>query len=122
MQTIGASIASATTGALAIVSFLVPVSPAFSIQLGPKRVLSTTGSDRATRYVQSNKTVTLHDISHVTWLDSNFASKVTSFNSSTQLWSNTKTIGTGYDNHGGPAIAVDGDGYLHAIFGPHVGP
>ena len=99
----------------------MPLSAA-AIGMTPCRVLSTNGSDRATRLVQANKIVTYEGKTHVAWLDWLADSKISTFDINSGLWSPTTTIGTGQDNHGGPALAVDSNGYLHTIFGPHAGP
>jgi hypothetical protein len=91
----------------------------FAIQAGPRRILSTNGSDRATRLVQSNKIVSLDDKTHVTWLDFDNKVQISSLDKDTGVWSATKTIGIAQDNHGPAALSMDSDGYLHAIFGPH---
>ena len=32
------------------------------------------------------------------------------------------TVGEAYDNHGGPALSVDSEGYLHIVYHPHHHP
>jgi hypothetical protein len=94
-------------------------SVASALEMSPRKVLSTNGSDRATRLVQSNKIATLDGISHVSWLDFDNKVQIASYDSAIDQWSGTTTIGVGQDNHGPASIAMDSEGYLHAIFGPH---
>jgi len=85
-------------------------------------LLSEQGCGRATGYAEANKIVTFGDHTHVTWLDSpaeGFRVRVRTLNRMTGEWSPTSTIGEGYDNHGGPALTVDREGYLHIVYFPH---
>lgn len=94
-------------------------SPAFEVN-----TISTQGSGRATGYVESNKIVTIGDRTHVTWLDSDdtgFRVRIRTLDRTTGLWSDTVTLGDAHDNHGGPAITVDSQGFLHVIYYPHSG-
>lgn len=88
-------------------------------------VLSTAGSGRATAYAEQNKIVTVGDKTHVVWLDadeSGFWVRGRTLTRSTGAWSETVTIGSGQDNHGGPALTVDSEGYLHVFYYPHHEP
>jgi len=84
--------------------------------------LSARGSTRATFYPQSNKVVTLDGRTHVGWLDSISEIMVAGYDHGSGRWDESVKVGTGYDNHGGPALTCDSEGYLHIIFGPHHGP
>jgi hypothetical protein len=90
-----------------------------ALEMTPRKVLSTYGSDRATRLVQSNKIATLDGITHVSWMDFDDKVQINSYNAALDEWSGTSTIGIGQDNHGPASIAFDSEGYIHAIFGPH---
>jgi len=81
--------------------------------------LSEQGSTRATRYTQSNKIVTLDGKTHVAWLDAGSRTMIRTCDANVGQWSETVHVGTGRDNHGGPALTCDSQGYLHILFGPH---
>lgn len=93
-------------------------------------LLSSNGSGRATAYEQTNKIVTSENKTHVAWLNSDtvdpesksLAVQIRTLNHKTNKWSETYTIGHAYDNHGGPALAIDSKGFLHAVYHPHHGP
>ena len=85
-------------------------------------VLSAHGCGRATAYPQENKIVTLGDAVHVAWLDSvadGFRVRIRTLDRASGTWSETHTIGEAYDNHGGPALVNDSQGYLHVAYYPH---
>jgi hypothetical protein len=85
-------------------------------------LLSEQGCGRATGYAEANKIVTDGDRTHVTWLDSppeGFRVRVRTLDRSSSQWSPAHTVGDAYDNHGGPALAVDSRGYLHIVYYPH---
>lgn len=85
-------------------------------------VLSKQGCGRATGYAEANKIVTLGEKTHVAWLDSppeGFRVRVRTLDRRTAQWSPTYTVGEAYDNHGGPALSVDGKGFLHIVYYPH---
>lgn len=84
--------------------------------------LSRRGSTRATAYAMSNKIVTRGDHTHVAWLDHVAHIRICSLDRKTSSWGPIQTVGTGVDNHSGPALAADADGFLHIVFGPHHGP
>ncbi len=83
------------------------------------KLLSEHGSTRATNYRTSNKIVTFAGKTHVSWLDSVSETMVASFDHATGSWTVPVKVGTGIDNHGGPALTCDSSGYLHIVFGPH---
>jgi len=88
-------------------------------------LVSQDGSGRATGYAETNKIITWGDTTHVAWLDctaSGFEVRMRSFDRITGQWSPTYTIGAAEDNHGGPALAVDSEGYLHIAYYPHHEP
>ena len=88
-------------------------------------LLSGSGSGRATAYAKTNKIITAAGRTHVGWLDSTddgFAIRIRTWTRDTDRWSPTYTLGTASDNHGGPALAIDSEGFLHVVYGPHHGP
>ena len=85
-------------------------------------LLSEHGCGRATGYAEASKIVRWKHKVHVGWLDSvdgEFQVRVRTFDRSNATWSETYTIGPAYDNHGGPAMTVDSNGYLHIAYYPH---
>jgi len=86
------------------------------------KIISERGSTRATRYAVTNKIVTLDGKTHIAWLDSISDTMVITYNHANGAWSRPVKVGTGTDNHGGPALLCDSEEYLHIIFGPHHGP
>jgi hypothetical protein len=85
-------------------------------------LLSEQGCGRATGYAEANKIVTSGDHTHVAWLDSppeGFRVRVRTLDRRTGEWSSTHTVGEGYDNHGGPALTIDSEGFLHIVYYPH---
>lgn len=88
-------------------------------------LLSDQGCGRATGYAEANKIVTVGNRTHVAWLDSppeGFRVRAKTLDRSTGQWSPTYTVGEAYDNHGGPALAVDSHGFLHIAYYPHHHP
>ena len=86
------------------------------------QLLSAHGCGRATAYPQENKIVTLDDRVHVAWLDSvadGFRVRIRTLDRGSGTWSETHTIGEAYDNHGGPSLVCDSQGYLHVAYYPH---
>jgi len=88
-------------------------------------LLSSTGSGRATAYIESPKVITYQGKTHVAWLDTpaeGFRVKVRTLDRATGEWSETVTVGEAIDNHGGPALTIDGEGYLHIVYFSHHHP
>lgn len=88
-------------------------------------LLSDVGCGRATGYAEANKIVTVGNRTHVAWLDSpseGFRVRVRTLNRENREWSPVYTIGEAHDNHGGPALTVDSEGYLHIAYFPHHHP
>ena len=88
-------------------------------------LLSEHGCGRATGYAEANKIVTFGDRTHVAWLDSppeGFRVRIRTLDHSTGEWSRTYTLGAAQDNHGGPALTIDSDGFLHIVYSPHHHP
>ncbi len=88
-------------------------------------LLSQHGCGRATGYAETNKIVTLDGKTHVAWLDSQgdrFHVRVRTLDRRSGAWSETRTVGEAYDNHGGPALTVDSEGFLHVMYYPHHHP
>lgn len=88
-------------------------------------LLSETGSGRATAYAETNKIVTIGNKTHAAWLDSvgeKFFIRIRTLDHETNTWSPVYTVGETYDNHGGPALTADSEGYLHIVYYPHHHP
>lgn len=88
-------------------------------------ILSETGSGRATAYIESSKIVTFHGKTHVAWLDTppeGFRIKIRTRDHDTGAWSEAVTVGEAVDNHGGPALTIDREGYLHIVYFSHHHP
>lgn len=92
------------------------------LQIDLSKILSERGSTRATRYAVTNKIVTLQEGTHVAWLDSISETMVATYDHADGRWGDPVRVGSGKDNHGGPALLADSEGYLHIFFGPHHGP
>ena len=90
-------------------------------------LLSTEGSDRGTAYNISGKIVRRGHRLFVGWLDAAAARggaariRLGVCDVETGELIRTLTLGEGVDNHCGPAIALDGNGRLHALVGAHHG-
>lgn len=97
-----------------------------TLPIRDRSALSERGCGRATAYAESNKVVTIAGTTHAGWLDveegGEFRVRLRSYDHETEEWGPTRTIGPAEDNHGGPALAVDGSGRLHVVYGPHHGP
>jgi hypothetical protein len=88
-------------------------------------LLSEAGCGRATAYHESSKIITWQGRTHVTWLDTpaeGFRVQIRTLDHATGQWSPMYTIGDAADNHGGPALTIDGQGYLHVIYYSHHHP
>jgi hypothetical protein len=88
-------------------------------------LLSKLGCGRATGYAEANKIVTAADKTHVAWLDSppeGFRVRIATLDRKTGMWSPTYTVGDAKDNHGGPALTIDSQGYLHIVYYTHHNP
>jgi hypothetical protein len=88
-------------------------------------LLSAEGSGRATAYLESNKIITYQGKTHVAWLDTpaeGFRIRLRTLDYATGQWSQIWTIGEAADNHGGPALTVDAQGYLHVVYYSHHHP
>jgi hypothetical protein len=88
-------------------------------------ILSGEGSGRATAYLESGKIVTHGGRTHVCWLDrppEGFRVRVRSLDHSSGEWGPTVTVGVAHDNHGGPALTMDDDGFLHIVYHAHHHP
>jgi hypothetical protein len=90
-----------------------------------RAIVSKEGSGRATAYSEQHKIITVENKTHVVWLDadeSRFLVRGRTLDRTTGQWSAVVTIGEAQDNHGGPSLAVDGEGYLHVVYYPHHQP
>ena len=88
-------------------------------------ILSEDGCGRATGYAEFNKIISFGGKTHVSWLDSKdggFVVKVRTLDRETGQWSPTYSVGEAYDNHGGPSLVRDSEGYLHIVYYPHHHP
>ena len=95
---------------------------AAELEIVSETVLSTNGSTRGSAYGSASKIVTLGDKTHVAWLDTKSATMIQTYHHGTGDWLPAVHVGSGLDNHGGPALCADSRGYLHIVFGPHHGP
>ena len=93
--------------------------PDETMEIAEIKLLSEHGSTRATRYAGTNKIVTIDGRTHVAWLDSISNTMVATYDHTSGQWGQPVNVGSGTDNHGGPALTCDRRGYLHVIFGPH---
>ena len=89
------------------------------LEVAQVKLLSEHGSTRATRYAGTNKIITIDGKTHIAWLDSISNSMVATYDHASGQWGQAVKVGSGTDNHGGPALTRDSRGYLHIIFGPH---
>jgi hypothetical protein len=90
-----------------------------------RSLLSTEGSGRATAYIESPKIITFKGRTHATWLDTppeGFRIRIRTLDHETGAWSEAVTIGEADNNHGGPALTVDEDGFLHVLYYSHHHP
>lgn len=88
-------------------------------------ILSKTGCGRATGYAEANKIITHDGKTHAAWLDSaegGFHVRIRTLDLATKAWGETITVGGAVDNHGGPALTIDRQGFLHIVYGPHHHP
>jgi hypothetical protein len=89
-------------------------------------LLSSQGCGRATGYSEANKIITHDGKTHVSWLDSiegkGFQVRVRTLDHASGEWSEPVTIDEAFDNHGGAALALDSDGFLHICYYPHHHP
>ena len=95
------------------------------VGFGQGELISSTGSGRATAYLESTKIITYADKTHVAWLDSvaeGFRVRIRTRDAVSGAWSPVWTIGEAANNHGGPALTVDRDGYLHVVYYAHHHP
>lgn len=105
-------------------SALWPVLPAKAADDKPHQ-LSSVGCGRATGYAEANKIITIGNRTHVAWLDSpaeGFRVRVATLNRNSGKWSRPITVGNAHDNHGGPALTCDSEGYLHIVYYTHHHP
>ena len=107
---------------LIICSLFCQKKPTPKVKVQFSEILSRNGSTRATAYMMSNKIITAEHKIFVAWLDRVADIQMKTYDIEKDEWSETVLIGKGVDNHSGPAITMDSDGYIHAVFGPHHGP
>ncbi len=116
------------TASLLSVAFthsLISAEETVSAKASARFVISQEGSGRATSYGEANKIVTLGDKTHVAWLDAiaeGFRVRIRTLDRRTGEWSPVVNVGDAMDNHGGPALTADSQGYLHIIYYPHHRP
>ena len=88
----------------------------------PTMLLSTSGSDRATAYVMSNKVARRGRFVVCTWLAANRQNRWALVDPATRKILREGTVGKPLrDNHCGAAMATDTDGTLHLLTGAHFG-
>ncbi len=88
-------------------------------------LLSSEGSGRATAYLESPKIITYQGKTHVAWLDTpeeGFRIRIRTLDHKSDTWTKAVTIGEADDNHGGPALTIDAEGYLHILYYSHHHP
>lgn len=88
-------------------------------------LLSEEGSGRATAYLESPKIISFQGKTHVAWLDTpeeGFRIRIRTLDKASGDWSEPVTIGEADDNHGGPALTIDEEDYLHVLFYSHHHP
>ncbi len=108
-----------------LLSFIFSHSTGDSSESASLTSLSENGCGRATGYAESNKIVRIGDKTHVAWLDSEeerFWVRIRTYDHTKNEWSPVYTVGEAYDNHGGPALTRDREGYLHIVYYPHHHP
>ena len=93
-----------------------------SLSIAERKILSTNGSTRATAYGMSNKIITANRKKFVVWLDHVSEIKAKEFDIKSGTWGETVLVGSGVDNHSGPALTMDSEGYLHIVYGTHHHP
>jgi hypothetical protein len=93
-----------------------------AMQVQSRITLSVKGSTRASLYDMSNKIVTVDGKTHIAWLDALADTMVATYDHATGELTEPVLVGSGFDNHAGPAICADSQGYLYVVFGPHHGP
>jgi hypothetical protein len=109
----------AALGRTSLVALAEPLNPKTGF------LISKTGCSAATAHPAANKIVTAGGKTHVGWVDSDddgFHVRVRTLDRQTGRWSPGHKIGAAYDNHGGPALAIDSQGFLHAVYYPHHHP
>ncbi|MCY4374116.1 MAG: BNR-4 repeat-containing protein, partial [Spirochaetaceae bacterium] len=87
-------------------------------------LLSSAGSQAATNEA-GNKVVTVGRRTHVTWQDvtpEGYFNRVRTLDLDSGAWSETRTLGSAYDDHARAVMVADGDGFLHAILSGHNTP
>ena len=84
--------------------------------------LSSRGSTRGTAYSMSAKIFRGNGRLYAAWLDFVSECMVRDFDLTSRRWGPVVHLGTGTDNHSGPALAMDASGFLYVAFGPHHGP
>jgi hypothetical protein len=98
---------------------------AHSAMAGAGVLLSGEGSGRATAYAASPKIITFDGKTHAAWLDTpeeGFRIRIRTLDHATGEWGTATTIGEATDNHGGPALTIDEEGYLHVVYYSHHHP
>jgi len=93
-----------------------------------RQLLSSCGSDRATEYNNSSKIIRLADKLLIGWLDAAEGAvgptrlRLGICSPCTGALQNTLLLGEAFDNHCGPALALDKDQRLHVMLGAHHQP
>lgn len=90
--------------------------------------LSNTGSDRASAYITSNKIVRHNGLIYAGWLDAPGGPgqlapiRLAIWEEETGKMVADHVLGKAYDNHCGPALAMESTGRLHVMIGAHHNP
>ena len=95
------------------------------IILVAEKVLSKTGSNRATAYSDTNTLLEHNNRIFFSWQEASnkkFNVRLASYSQISNDFSQSINLGASYDNHGGASIAIDLDGYLHVAYYPHSHP
>lgn len=107
---------------LAVIVFAIA---AHGMQGEERHLLSDEGSGRATAYIESPKIITAAGKTHIGWLDTptdGFRARVRTYDHATATWTEPFDLGDAASNHGGPAMTIDAEGYLHVLYYSHHHP
>lgn len=110
-----------------VIILLIFFSPSVlgEVTLKEEGILSSTGSNRATAYSDTNTIIQYKEKIYFTWQeihDHQFKVVLSSYSPSNNEFFKPVRIGDSYDNHGVASIAIDSSGYLHVVYYPHSHP
>lgn len=95
------------------------IRPGGAVKVKDLKIVSDNASNRATSYELSNKIITAAGKIFVAWLDGDQRCRVETYDLASETWGDSADLGPADDNHGGPALTMDGKGHLYVVFGPH---